>query len=113
MSLLSIRMRAEPLRSLGFASIIGIYTRIGTPLDHPARQILVQNLTDQDVVFSFNGLDDHFVLPANGFFLSDITSNKSLGQGWFLAEGDSLYVKQLGAPTTGSVYFSVFYGSDN
>lgn len=112
MSLLSIRMRAETLRSLGFASISGTYARIGTSLIHPARQILVQNLTDETVVFSFDGVNDHFVLPASGFFLSDITSNKSIAQGWFMAEGDALYVKEVGNPTTGSVYFSVFYGSE-
>ena len=53
-------------------------------------------------------------LPANGFFLDDITTNRSnMGGDWSLASGDRLYVKQLaGAPGSGSVYFSVIYGSD-
>jgi hypothetical protein len=113
MSLLAIRVRAEPVRSLGFASIAVGYMGVGTAIAHPASQIFIQNLTDATLMFSLNGVDDHFPLPANGFFLDDIVSNKSLGQGLFLAQGDRLYVKELGVPTSGSVYFTVFYASEN
>jgi len=112
MSMLSIRMRAEPLRSLAFGSILGSYVQIGTPLNHGASQILVQNLTDSLMGFSFDGIVDHFVLPAGGFFLSDIASNKALGQGLFLPKGDGIWVKFIVAPAAGSIYFSSFYGSD-
>lgn len=111
---LGIRMRFEPVRTLGFASIGAAYMGVGTSINHPARQIFIQNLTDATVMFSFNGVDDHFPLPANGFFLDDISSNKtSTAQGFYLAEGDRLYVKQSGVPTAGSVYFSVIYGSES
>ena len=113
MSSLSIRLRFDPVRTLGFASISGSYMGVGTSLDVPARQIFIQNLTDATLMFSFNGIDDHFPLPENGFFLNDITSNKTSNQGFFLAEGERLYVKEVGTPTTGDVYFTVIYGSDN
>ncbi len=112
MSTLSIRMRAETLRTLNYSQIMAGYMGVGSILQNPARQILVQNLTDALLAFSLDGVNDHFVLPSNGFFLSDITSNKSVSQGFFLAEGDRLYVKQIGTPTSGDVYFSVFYGSE-
>lgn len=112
MSAISIRMLFEPQRTLGFAAIGAAYMGVGTAVDHPVRQFFIQNLTDATLQFSFNGIDDHFPLPANGFFLSDITSNKARGSGFFLAEGDRLYVKTLGAPATGSVYFSVVYGKE-
>lgn len=113
MSILSIRLRAEPVRTLVAASITNAYMGVGTAISNPARQIFVQNLTDETLMFSFDGINDHFPLPSNGFFLSDITSNKTqVGGGLFLAEGDRLYVKEIGNPTTGSVYFSVFYGSE-
>ena len=111
--LTSIRFRAELVRSLGFASIGAGYMGVGTGVSHPIRQFFIQNLTDVALMFSFDGINDHFPLPANGFFLDDISSNKSIGNGLFLAEGDRLYVKEIGVPSVGSVYFSVFYGSDS
>lgn len=109
---LSIRMRAEPVRSVAAAAIGAAYMGVGTAINHPARQFFVQNLTDVSLMFSFDGVSDHFPLPANGFFLSDIMSNSSISQAFFLAEGDRLYVREFdGLATTGAVYFSVFYGS--
>lgn len=113
MGLLSIRFQAEPVRTLDFGSISGGYTGVGTVVDHPIRQFLIQNLTDVTLMFSFDGVNDHFPIPSNGFFLDDISSNQShSAQGWYLAQGARLYVKEVGTPTLGSVYFSVFYGAD-
>lgn len=110
----SIRFRAEPVRSLAAGSISGTYMGVGTSVSHPVRQFFIQNLTDVTLMFSLDGTNDHFPLPSNGFFLNDIMSNKStIGSGLFFSEGDRLYVKEIGVPTTGSVYFSVFYGSDS
>ena len=110
---LAIRLRFEPVRTLAAASVGAAYMGVGTGIDNPARQFFIQNLTDATLMFSFNGVDDHFPLPANGFFLSDITSNKNVSQGFYLAEGERLYVKEIGNPTTGSVYFTVMYGSQD
>lgn len=112
MGSLSIRLRADDLRSLGFASITPTYTAIGSPMSFPIRIFHLQNLTDETLMFSFDGIDDHLVLPASGFILLDITGNKTREQGFFLAEGDTIYVKELGNPTSGSVYLTTFYGSD-
>lgn len=111
MSLVAIRFRAEPVRSIAAASIGAAYMGVGTAINHPASQIFIQNLTDANLMFSLDGINDHFPLPINGFLLDDIVSNKSIGQGLFLAEGDRLYVKEIGVPTTGSVYFTVFYAA--
>lgn len=110
---LPIRMLFEPQRSIAFGAIGVGYMGVGTAVNNPVRQFFIQNLTDVTLQFSFNGVDDHFPLPTNGFFLNDIMSNRSdqVG-GFFLAQGDRLYVKQLGVPTTGAVYFSVIYGRD-
>lgn len=111
MSNLSSVMQFEPQRTLAFAAIGAAYMGVGTGITHPARQFLIQNLTDAVLQFSFNGIDDHFPIPANGFFLSDITSNKALA-GFYLSQGQRLYVKQLGIPSLGSVYFSVIYAKE-
>jgi len=61
-------------------------------------------------MFSFDATTDHIPLPASGYLLIDVTANKSLSQGFYIAEGEKVYVTQIGAPSAGSVYLSVFYG---
>jgi hypothetical protein len=98
---------------LAFGSIGVGYTGVGTAIDHPVFQFLLQNYTDALLTFSFDGVNDHFVLASGSQWINDISSNKSLlAQGLFLAQGSRLYVKENGTPSTGSVYFSVFYGAD-
>lgn len=109
----AIRFWPESVRSVTAGQIVaaGAYLRVGTMLNYPIRQFFLQNLTDALLMFSFDGVNDHFPLPAQGFFLNDVTSNKtSISGAWYLAQGTQLYVKEIGVPTTGSVYFSVFYG---
>ena len=106
----TIRLFPEPLRSLGFASIGAGYMGIGTALDNPSRILHIQNLTDATLLFSFNGVDDHEVLPANAFLLIDVTTNRTTDSGLYFAAGTRIYVKQSGVPTSGSVYVANFYG---
>lgn len=109
---LSVRFSAETLRSLAFGSISGTYAGIGAAFANPIRQLYVQNLTDKTLVFSFNGIDDHFKLPEQGFLLLDVTSNKTQQGGWYIAEGTRIYVKQdSAAATAGEALVSAFYGS--
>lgn len=113
MSKLAIRIAFEPMRSLAAGSITGSYVAIGTATANPARQFIIQNLTDAALVFSFDGTNDHIPLPANGLFVDDITANKTMDHGFFLATGTKIYVKRIGTPTTGSVYVSISYGIDS
>lgn len=109
---LAIRLQFETVRSLGFASIGAGYMGVGSALSYPARQVFIQNLTNMTLMFSFDGINDHFALPTNGFLLLDITSNKTQQGGFYIAEGTRLYVKQVGVPTSGTVYFTSMYGAD-
>ena len=110
---LAIKALFEPVRSIGFAAIQVGYTGIQTALNFPTRIIFVQNFTNATLMFSFDFIHDHFPLPPNSFLLLDLSSNKTLETGYFIAKGDRLYVKQLGvAPTSGSVYFTALYGVD-
>jgi len=109
---LAIRVLAEPLRTLAFGAISGVYAGLGTALQHPARQIYIVNNSDVLLTFSLDGVNDHFVIPANSYFLDDISSNMTLpGGSLALSQGQRIYVK--GAPTMGAVYLSVFYGSNS
>jgi len=101
----------EPQRSLGFASIGAVYMSIGAEMEHPLRMYDMYNSTDAALQISIDGIDDHFVLPANTSRIIDVVSNEAGGNGWYIGTGTSFYVKQLViAPTTGSVYLSVAYG---
>lgn len=103
------RFRAEPLRSLAFGSIVANYTAIGTPYASPISKIYVVNQTDALLVFSFQGTtEDHFILTPTGFLLLDITLESASPD--YLPVGASLYVKRVDVPTSGSVYFTTFYG---
>ncbi len=111
---LAIRLIPETLRSLSAGSIGAAYMGVGTALSKPIRIFFLQNLTNETLVFSFDGINDHVVLPENGYMLIDVTSNKTIPQGLFIAEGARVYAKQLSvAPVAGAVYLSMFYGTDN
>ena len=109
---LAIRLLPEPIRSLAAASIGAGYMGIGTAFTNPSRILKVDNLTDVTLMFSMDGVNDHFVLPSNGFLLIDITANNTVSVGCFIASGTRIYVKEVGVPTTGSVYVSTFYGAN-
>ena len=109
----AIRVRSDPIRTLAFSLISGTYYGVGTELSRPARNLYILNDTDRLLTFSFDGVNDHIVLPSLGYWFYDITSNKSRDQGFYLAEGERLYVKTpTTSPTTGAVYFTVMYGAE-
>lgn len=108
-STLNLRLVPETVRSIAAGSISGTYAGIGTAISNPCRIFLLQNLTDASLMFSFDGIHDHMPLPASGYMLLDIASNKSITEGFFLAQGQRIYVKTLGSPSSGSVYLTVFY----
>jgi len=109
----AIKLLPEAARSLAFGSIVAGYTGIGTAITNPARILHMQNLTDVVLMFSYDGINDHFPLASNAYLLLDITANKSMSQGYYLAEGTRVYVKREGVPASGSVYVTVYYGSTN
>lgn len=105
----TLELRADPIRSIAFGSILVGYSPIGTALDRPMRIINVQNTTNAILMFSFDGVNDHFVLPANSFILLDITTNDVDTSGFFISKGTLVQVKQIGVPTSGTVYLTTFF----
>ena len=110
----AIKWRPETLRSLAFGSISGSYAALGAALANPIIQLKIANDTDANILISYDGVNDHEFVSSNSFVLFDVGTNKSIGDGLFLSEGDIIYVKQeVGAPTTGNVYMSAYYASNN
>ena len=112
MSNLAVRVMPEPVRTLAAAAISAAYAGIGSAFANPVHWFMVQNFTDEPIMISWDGINDHFPLPANGYVIMDVASNKTLTGGSFMiAQGTRFYVKALSSlPLTGSVYVSIFYG---
>ncbi len=102
-------VRVDALRSKAAASITGSYTVLGTAFTHPMRLIKITNLTNGDLTISFDGVTDNELVPAGGFVLYDLCSNKNEpDQTFVFAIGTQVYVK--GTASTGSVYLTTIYG---
>jgi len=112
---LAVRLLAEAQRSITAATIAGspgTYLGIGAAFANPIRILYILNGTDVQLQFSMDGISDHFVVLANGFILLDVTTNQTHTAGCFISQGQRMYVKTLGTPTTGSVFVSTFYGGN-
>lgn len=110
----AIKLVAEGLRSLAYTSLSTSYAALGEEFSNPIRIFHLQNLTDANIIYSFDGVNAHGVVAAGSFLLLDVTANKTLPQGEFISAGTIVSVRTISgetAPTSGSVYLSVFYGS--
>ncbi len=106
----SLVVSVDGLRSLGFASISGSYTAVGTAFTHPMRVIKIVNTCDADMIISFDGVNDNDIVTASSFALYDISTNEAGIDGWFFRTGTQVYVKQVSAPSSGKVYLTTMYG---
>ena len=116
----SIRVMCEPLRTVNNLVIhnagAGVYVSIDAvspAISHPARMILLQNLTNASLMISDDGVNAKWPISANTSMILDLTSNAStLNGGWYYPEGTRFYVAQIEDPTDGDLYLTVFYGSE-
>ena len=107
---IGIDLRADALRALAAGSISGTYAPIGgagTPFTHPMRIMIAQNYTDAQLTFSFDGVNDHFVLTNGGQMIIDVSSDEFQSNGFIISIGTQMNVK--GSPSTGNVYISAFF----
>lgn len=112
MANLAVRLVPETIRALAFGSVAAGYTAIGSALANPCRLLILNNLTDKDLMFSFDGIHDHVAIAGPGSFVLDVSSNKGVSGDLFIAQGTIIYVKRIGTPGAGAVYVSSFYGNN-
>lgn len=110
---LGTRILPEAQRSLAAASVGATYTKVGSVFAHPAVFVMFVNATDQDVQISLDGTNDAFPLLTRSVFVFDVSSDKVVDRGLFIAQGTQIYAKQIGVPTTGSVYVSAWYSKES
>lgn len=104
----------DTLRSLGFASISGTYAAVGSALTVNPRIVCITNNTQGDMIFSTSSsnADGNLFVKAGSFKLFDLTANMvpEKDDSFVIAVGTVMYVKQVTAPVSGSVYVEYIYG---
>ena len=117
MSIKGIRWTAEPLRNATAAAITagaGDFVPVGDQTLNPANQFYLLNFTDALLIVSFDGINDHLVMPQGTNFFDDVGSDKSNQAGALVLPANTqIWVAYSGIdnPTTGNFYASIFYAA--
>jgi hypothetical protein len=91
-------------RSVAAASIGSSYTLIGAKFGRGVVQLIISGNLDQAVQISFDGVTDHIpFFNGQSPLVLDFRSCNGALQGY-----QGVYVKEIGNPTTGSLYVSAF-----
>ena len=104
------RLAWETLRSIDSSTLTGSYQTVGTPLLYPGYIIKMVNNSSSLVTVSIDGVTDIDVLPANSFFLYDLSTSPTPAPE-ALPKGTQIYVK--GSSGTGLIYFVSMYIVEN
>jgi len=106
-----IKIIPDTLRSIAFGDIGADYVALGSVFVHPMRIINIQNLTNAVLTFSFDGVNDHQVVPNESGIIFDFCTNRVGTLGAVIGIGTQIWVKQTSeAPASGDVYLSCYYG---
>jgi hypothetical protein len=105
-------LRMDTLRRLAFGALAATFNAVGAALADPCRIFILSNLTNNNIIFSLDGVTDHFYLPAGGFKLIDVCTNKVRDDGFFVPQGTIFYARHeaAAAPTAGLVTVEVIHG---
>lgn len=106
--------RYENLRSTAFGSITASYVQVGTTFSNAVRQIEITNGTNQNILISFDGTNDHVIALASELKIVDYGTNRESNVEKLDLAYRKIFIKAEGTlPTSGSFYVSVLYASVN
>jgi hypothetical protein len=81
---------------------------VGSAFAHPIILLKIVNLSTQAVNISYNGIDLHDIVPANGFCLYDANTNRYRdNEGMQFSVNDGIWVS--GTAGVGTIYVVAFY----
>ena len=111
----SVRVAYETLRSLSSTSITTNYVMVGTVFQNPVRMILIHNPTNQNLLISYDGIDDNSFIAATSSRVLDYGSNMAEKAGLFEQPAyQGVWIKAENTlPTNGTVYVEVVYASQS
>lgn len=102
------RISYVPMQSLDTSTLSGSYLPLGNPLPNACSIVKIVNNSNVTVTISIDGSTACDVVPAGGFFLYDVTTNRtSSSTGEFMPKGTQYYVKSSAG--TGLVYLVGLY----
>jgi hypothetical protein len=98
------------LASVAAASVGATYGVIGSPTGNPIRLFKFTNLTDADIIATYNPTMDQLIIPAGSFTLYDISTNRGHNTELRIAQNTQWYVKYATSPPTiKSIYLEQIY----
>lgn len=90
-------------KSIAAASIGATYSIVGSSFSSPPVLIIIVSTLDEPVQFSWDGITDAFPIAARSNIIIDFKSD-----GLVLPAGAAPFVKEIGNPTSGSLYIGGF-----
>jgi len=108
---MSSRVFFEPIKTLAFGGISGAYASIGAATTHEVRLVCITNNTEGDMYFTTNTTQDEMFVASGSFKLFDLQANnyEKTDPKFVFEVGTQFSVKQIEAPTSGSVYVECIY----
>lgn len=97
----------NPLRSIDSSTFTGSYQALGSTLPNASRIIKITNNSTVLITISWDGVNDHEILPPNSFLLLDVSSNKEVSSICEIPQGTQFLVKASAG--TGLVYLSSYF----
>lgn len=102
----------ENIKTAAFGAIGANYAAIGTAFSSPARLLGITNLTDQNIFFSDDGVNNKVIVPPGAGKVFDVSTNRTNQENFLIAEGKFIYARHAGvAPTSGAVYIEAIIGA--
>jgi hypothetical protein len=90
-------------KTIAAASISSTYAIVGSGFTTPMLMVVIISTLDEAVQFSWDGVTDAFPILAGSAIVLDFKSDNIP-----LPAGYAPYVKEIGNPTTGSLYIGGF-----
>lgn len=109
MGALSTKILPDTIRSIDSSTFTGSYQAVGSQLTFPTRIVKFTNNSGVLVTVSWDGVHDHDVIPAGGFLLLDVSSDKESSGIFEIAANTQFFVKA--SSSTGFFYISTYYGA--
>lgn len=98
-----------PMATFNSATLTGSFQAIGSPLPAEARIVKMVNSSNVAVAVSLDGATSHDIVPAGGFFLYDITTNRGNSSPVMcIQKGIQFYIN--GSAGVGSIYLVAWFG---
>ena len=88
-----------PQKSIAAASIGATYSIVDSVFGEGIITLIIVSTLDEDIQISLDGVDDFIPVVAGATIIIDVKSNQAAFGGY-----RAVYVKEIGNPTTGSLY---------